>query len=238
MNDCDLSVIVPAYNEKDNIEPLIKQVIAVLEPLKKSYEILFVDDGSSDGTTDILLQAARNIPVVRVIRFVCNHGQSAALAAGFQHARGKIFIMMDADLQNDPADIPNMLAQLKQYDAVCGWRFDRQDTFVKRISSRIANGVRNWATQETIHDTGCSLKVFKSECVQNMQMYDGLHRFIPTLIKMHGYTVGEMKVNHRQRIKGLSKYNISNRLFHSLYDLIAVRWMQKRQLHYQKDIRI
>jgi glycosyltransferase involved in cell wall biosynthesis len=232
----DISVIVPAYNEVGNVQALADEVTAVMKKIKKEYEILFVDDGSTDGTAEKLQEMAQSDSAVRAIRFARNHGQSAALAAGFRYARGSVFVLMDADLQNDPADIPHMLAQLDTYDAVCGWRRTRQDDFVKRISSKIANAVRNWATNEQIHDTGCALKLFKRECVHNIKLYHGLHRFIPTLIKIEGYNVVEVKVNHRPRTNGISKYNIGNRLFCSLYDLVAVRWMMKRQIRFAEDV--
>lgn len=231
-----ITVVVPAYNEEDNIEPLLQELSAVLNTLNKPYEILIVDDGSSDGTKDKLTAAKKKYPELRTIHFRRNHGQTAAIDAGLKKAYGNEIIVIDADLQSDPADIPLLLSHLKTYDAVCGWRVKRQDTFVKRISSRIANGFRNWATNETIQDTGSSIKAFKRECLSEIKLYNGLHRFLPTLIKLEGYRVGEVQVNHRPRLKGTSKYNIANRLFRGLYDLIAVRWMQKRQLRYQEDM--
>ena len=227
---------MPAYNEEDNIDRLLQELSTVLNSMKKPYEILIVDDGSSDGTKDKLDRAKQKYSNLRTIHFRRNHGQTAAIDAGFKNAYGDAIIVFDADLQSDPADIPLLLSHLKTYDAVCGWRVKRQDTFVKRISSRIANGFRNWVTNETIQDTGSSIKAFKRECLTDIKLYNGLHRFLPTLIKMEGYRVGEVKVNHRPRLKGVSKYNVWNRLFRGLYDLIAVRWMQKRQLRYREDI--
>lgn len=232
----EISVVVPAYNEKENIDPLISELTRVLNPMKKSYEIIIIDDGSADGSREKLQEIQKQCSQVRVVRFKHNHGQTAALDAGFKVARGTYIIMMDADLQSDPADIPLLLSHLDRYDAVSGWRANRRDTFVKRVSSLVGNSVRNWITHENIHDTGASIKAFKRECVLNLKLYNGLHRFLLTLIKLEGYTVGEIKVNHRPRVRGTSKYNIGNRLFRGLYDLFAVRWMQKRQLKYREDI--
>ena len=231
-----ISVVIPAYNESENIKLLIEELIDVLGKIGSEYDIIIVDDNSSDDTSDKVLEMKKNYNNIRLIRFKQNHGQTAALDAGFRNATGNIIITLDADLQNDPSDIPMMLSSLKEADAVCGWRFNRQDSMVKRISSVVANGVRNWATQENIHDTACALKVFKKECIDKIKLYKGFHRFLPTLAKIEGYKVLEVKVNHRPRKYGDSKYNIWNRLFKSLYDLIVVRWMMKQQLNYQEDM--
>ena len=169
---------------------------------------------------------------MRLIRFGHNHGQTAAFAAGFDKARGDIIVTMDADLQNSPSDIPLLLTAIKDYDVVCGWRHKRNDPWIKKISSKVANSVRNSLSEESIADTGCSLKAFRRECFKNIKLYNGMHRFFPTLMKMEGFSVTQVKVGHYPRIHGHSKYNISNRLFASFKDLLAIRWMKKRQINY------
>ena len=169
---------------------------------------------------------------MRLIRFGHNHGQTAAFAAGFDKARGDIIVTMDADLQNSPSDIPLLLTAIKDYDVVCGWRHKRNDPWIKKISSKIANSVRNSLSEESIADTGCSLKAFRRVCFKNIKLYNGMHRFFPTLMKMEGFSVTQVKVGHYPRIHGHSKYNIRNRLFASFKDLLAIRWMKKRQINY------
>ena len=165
---------------------------------------------------------------LRILRQPTNQGQSAAFAAGFRHARGEIIATLDADLQNDPADLPRMLAELEGCDVVCGVRTDRHDSFVRRASSRIANGVRNRLTGESITDVGCSLRVMRARHARRVQMFDGMHRFLPTLLRMEGARITEVPVSHRPRLRGVSKYGIQNRLWRALADLFAVRWMQRR----------
>ena len=229
----DLSVVIPVYNEADNLEPLHERLHAVLPRLGLAYEILFVDDGSVDRSPEILRKLVSLDPRVRVIGFERNAGQSAAFDAGFRRARGKIVVTLDADLQNDPADIPKILEALERFDVVCGWRTKRNDTWVRRVSSRVANAVRNALSNETIRDTGCSLKGYRREHLERLKLYDGMHRFLPTLLKMEGCTVTEVPVSHHPRRAGVSKYGIGNRVFRSFRDLLAVRWMKARQLHYR-----
>jgi glycosyltransferase involved in cell wall biosynthesis len=171
-------------------------------------------------------------PRIRLIQFGHNHGQSAAFAAGFKAARGKIFVTLDADLQNNPADIPLLLEMMRDYDVVCGWRHKRNDPWIKKVSSRIGNAVRNKLSEEEIADTGCSLKAFRRECFDNVKLFKGMHRFFPTLMKMEGFRVTQVKVSHHPRLHGESKYNIRNRLFSSFQDLLAIRWMKKRRINY------
>ena len=230
--DLDLSIVIPVYNERDNILPLEEKLEKELPKLKLTYEIIFVDDGSTDGSPHIINSIKNNNPHIRLIRFGSNNGQSAAFAAGFKAARGKIFITLDADLQNNPADIPLLLEKIQNFDVVCGWRFKRNDPWVKRISSKIGNAVRNSLSQEEIADTGCSLKAFRRECFDKVKLFKGMHRFFPTLMKMEGFRVTQVKVSHYPRLHGESKYNIRNRLFSSLHDLMAIRWMKNRQINY------
>jgi len=229
----DLSIVIPLYNEQDNINPLIAELRDVLHGLGRSYEIIFVDDGSVDQSFAVLKEAALHDTQIRVIRFKKNTGQTAAFEAGFKAARGDIVVTMDADLQNDPHDIPRLLKKIGKFDVVCGLRHKRRDPWIKIVSSKIANVVRNTLSQEEIVDTGCSLKAFRKECLQNVKLFTGMHRFLPTLTKMEGFTVTQVKVNHRPRRFGTTKYNIRNRMVKAFVDLLAVRWMKKRHLDYE-----
>ncbi len=230
-----ISAVIPVFNEEENIPILNGKLIDVFDRLKCNFEIIYVDDGSTDGSRDILRALARSDNRVRPVFFKKNCGQTAAIDAGFKAAKGELVVTLDADLQNDPEDIKLLLDTMKteRYDTVVGWRFERQDSLVKKISSKIANAVRNWLSDEDIADTGCSLKLFKKECLDSIKLFRGMHRFLPTLIKMEGYKVGQVKVSHHHRKYGTSKYGIGNRLFSGLRDLFAVRWMKDRNLNYE-----
>jgi glycosyltransferase involved in cell wall biosynthesis len=197
------------------------------------FELLFVDDGSTDGSAEILDRLAKENPRVTVVHFDRNYGQTSAFDAGFKRSQGELVITIDGDLQNDPEDIPTLLGYAKEFDLVCGWRHTRHDTPVRKISSRIANRVRSAVTGDRVHDTGCSLKIFRRAVVERIHLFEGMHRFFPALALMHGFTVTEVPVRHHPRTHGLSKYGVGNRLFKSLYDLFAVRWMQGRVLRYR-----
>ena len=229
----ELSVVIPLYNEVENLRPLHQALRDVLDTLDKTYEMLLVDDGSTDGSARLVSELAAEDERVRALFVDPHSGQTAALAAGFAAARGEIVVTMDADLQNDPADIPRLLKHLDGYDVVCGIRQKRHDTWIRRISSKIANGVRNWATGDDIVDTGCSLKAYRRSFLQRVKLFDGMHRFLPTLLKLEGARVVQIPVNHRPRVCGQSKYNVWNRVFRATTDLLAVRWMQKRYLRYR-----
>lgn len=229
----DISIIIPLYNEVDNIEPLGLSIINAMEG--KNYEVVFVDDGSTDGSTKKLKEWCVQHTNFRAIHFRKNAGQTAAMDAGFRRALGKCVVSMDADMQNDPADIPKLLEKLNMYDMVCGWRQKRNDPWIKRISSKVANYIRNKLSREDIKDTGCSLKAYRRECLDHIKLYNGMHRFLPTLFKMEGFTVTEIVVNHYPRKFGKSKYGISNRAFRAFIDLLAVRWMKKRKLNYEVE---
>jgi dolichol-phosphate mannosyltransferase len=228
-----VSVVIPVFNEEENLRPLTAELVNVLDSLHKSWEIIFINDGSTDGSSLVLRELGTSFPCLRIITFKRNCGQTAAFDAGFKAAAGEVIITMDADLQNDPSDIPRLLEKMGDYDAACGWRHRRNDPFIKLISSRIANYVRNKLSDEDIKDVGCSLKAFKASYVKKLKLYSGMHRFFPTLIKMEGGRVVEVKVNHRPRKHGMSKYNIRNRMMRSFMDLLAVRWMKKRKLNYE-----
>ena len=222
--------VIPVCNEEENLLPLHAELTAVAQTLPYSYRVLFVDDGSSDGSLEVIRGLAAADPRVAYLALTRHSGQSAALAAGFQQADGDVVVTLDADLQNDPADIPKLLAYYGEYEMVNGWRVERRDPWSKRLGSRIANAVRNRLTGEAIRDTGCSLKVMDAALLKRIKLYRGLHRFLPTLMRSEGARVIEVPVGHRPRLHGRSKYRILNRGLAGLYDLLAVRWMLRRQL--------
>ena len=223
-----VSVIVPLFNEEENISILQSELRAALDGL--DYEIVFVDDGSVDCT----IERIETAPNVRLIRFEKNTGQSAALYAGLQAARGANAVLIDGDLQNDPADIPRLLAEIARgADLVCGYRINRQDTLVKRLTSRIANAVRSRFTKDGVRDTGCTLKAIRRECISALVPFKGMHRFIPALIKGAGYRLVEIPVNHRPRRFGRSKYGLGNRALRATIDMFGVRWLLSRRLNYK-----
>jgi dolichol-phosphate mannosyltransferase len=231
----DLSVVFPVYNEEENIPILLGEIAAALEGRGWTYEIVAVDDGSTDRSLEVLRESRKQYPTLRVLPLEKNSGQTAALDAAWRSARGRLVVSLDADLQNDPADIPAMVVNLEKsgVDMVIGVRVNRQDTWSRKMQSRIGNGVRNWITGDRITDTGCSLKLVKREAIDHVQLFTGMHRFLPTLVRFAGYRVIEMPVNHRPRQFGQSKYGAMNRAFRGLADCFAVRWMGKRMLKYR-----
>lgn len=229
----DLSVVVPVFDERDNLEPLVDELTRTLEPLGLRTEIVLVDDGSRDGSAEKIAEMARVRAGVRGLHFRENRGQSAAFDAGFKAARGRAVVTMDADLQNDPGDIAALLDALREWDAAVGFRRERHDSWLRKVSSTIANGVRNRLSGDDIIDTGCSLKAFRRECLLGLKLYTGMHRFLPTLLRMDGWRVVQLPVAHRHRRAGRSKYGVWNRVFRSFVDLLAVRWMKKRRLDYE-----
>ncbi|MDP3909374.1 MAG: glycosyltransferase [Gemmatimonadales bacterium] len=229
----ELSLVIPAYNERENFAPLLTEIAGALHG--RSYEVVVVDDGSTDGSIDVLKRLQQDHPTLRVVAFESNAGQTAAFAAGFRAARGAVVITLDADLQNDPADIPRLLEEMERSGstAVAGYRVARRDTVWKRVQSVIANGVRNRLNGEAIRDTGCSLKAFRADALGTLPLFAGMHRFLPTLIKMQGGTVTEVPVSHRPRRAGVTKYGMWNRVLRTFVDALAVRWMQRRALRYR-----
>jgi len=229
----DVSLVIPIYNERENLVPLVEEIGVALTGQR--YEIVAVDDGSTDGSFEVLKTLKGAHPELHIVSFADNAGQSAALAAGVRAACGRVIVTLDADGQNDPADVPRLLDELARSGstAVVGYRAERRDTVWKRLQSRIANGVRNWLNHETIRDTGCSLKAFRADAVRAIPVFTGMHRFLPTLVKMHGGTVTEVPVHHRSRRSGHTKYGMWNRVFRTLGDALAVRWMQQRVLRYR-----
>ena len=236
--DVEISVVVPVYNEEGNLPVLIPKLTEVLKGLGHSFEMIFVDDGSSDGSRRILTDMASQVPSLRVLRFKENRGLSTALVAGMREARGEKIVTLDSDLQNDPADIPMLLEYLDRYDMATGWRQKREDSWLKKISSKVANTVRNRLSGENIQDSACTLRAFKKECIKEIPAFNGMHRFLSTLVKMKGYRIIEVPVSHHPRMFGESKYNIRNRMVRSFVDLLAVRWMKRRAIHYDIEERI
>jgi dolichol-phosphate mannosyltransferase len=233
-----LSIVVPVYNEAENIAPLVERTRFALAEWPGRVELVFVDDGSTDSTLELLKRAQQGDARIRVAHFRHNLGQTAAMAAGFRLAQGRAVVALDGDLQNDPAEIPRLVGMLKDWDCVCGVRVQRQDSWWKRLSSRIANGFRNRVTGDDIVDTGCTLKAFRRECVEQLELYRGLHRFLPTLLKMRGYRVTQVPVSHHPRLHGKTKYGTWERLVKGLADVWAVRWMKKNRLNYEAVLEV
>src|SRR6266550_3187306 len=231
----DLSVVFPVFNEEENVPILLDEIATALRGQPWSYEMIAVDDGSVDRSLEILHESKKKYPNLRVLTFEKNSGQTAALDAGWRAAKGTYVVSLDADLQNDPADIPKMMRKLAESgsDMVIGVRVNRQDTFARKMQSRIGNGVRNWITGDQITDTGCSLKLVRRSAIDLVALYNGMHRFLPTLVRMRGHKVIEIPVNHRPRKFGVSKYGAMNRAMRGLVDCFAVRWMSKRTLTYK-----
>ena len=221
----EVSVVIPVYNEVENVPDLHRELTRALETMGRPYEIIVVDDGSRDGTLERLLEIEAADPRLRVLRLRRNFGQTAAFSAGFDHARGDVVVTSDGDLQNDPADIPMVVAKLEEgFDMVCGWRHRRQDTFSRRLPSQVANRLISWATGVRLHDYGCSLKAMRAEVVKGIRLYGEMHRFIPAVASWMGVSLAEVKVNHRPRTRGSSKYGLG-RTLRVLLDLFTVKFL-------------
>lgn len=233
VTELDVSVVIPVRNEKENLAPLREELTAVLGDLAVAWEILFVDDASEDGSAELLDELAVEDSRLRVFHFQCHCGQSAALLFGFTQARGQAIVVMDADRQTDPRDIPVLLKLLPGHGAVVGIRTQRRDTCWRRFSSWFANGVRNWLTRESIQDTGCPMKVFAAAALRELPRFDGAHRFLPTLVRLNGYDVVQVPVRHFPRTAGRSKYGTWDRAWRGLRDALGVRWLQDRHLRWQ-----
>ncbi|MEO7866972.1 MAG: glycosyltransferase family 2 protein [Candidatus Eisenbacteria bacterium] len=233
MDQPHISVVVPAYNEAESLPPLFAELRAALAPLDERWELVIVDDGSTDGTAALLAaEAARDARVVPVI-LAANAGQSAALAAGLLRVRGDIVVTLDADLQNDPADLPKLLAALEHADVVSGIRADRQDSWVRLVSSRIANNVRRSVLGDPVTDIGCSFKAYRREQLEGLPMFVGVHRFLPALCVFRGARFAEVRLRHRSRRHGVSKYGVGNRLWRGIADLIGVHWLKTRLVRFR-----
>lgn len=229
----DISIILPVKDEAPNLAPLVAEIHAALAMTGLSYEVLLVDDGSRDGSAAIIRGLALADPRVRGLVLDRNHGQTAAFVAGFERALGRLFVTMDADGQNDPRDIPLLLEAVEGHDLAIGLRARRRDSLPKRLSSRVANAVRSWVTGDGVTDTGCSLKAFRPEVARAVPPFMGMHRFLPALARMDGFSVTQVVVSHRPRVAGRSKYGLWNRLLPGVWDLVAVHWMRHRRLHHE-----
>jgi len=231
----ELSAVVPVYDERESVAKLVSELAARLEVTGLTWEIVLVDDGSQDGSSELLDRLAVERQGVRVLHFARNAGQSAAFDAGFKAARGRVVVTLDADGQNDPADIPRLLSAMDEgpFDAAVGYRVKRADSLLRRLSSTIANAVRNRISGDDIIDTGCSLKAFRREALACVKLFTGMHRFLPTLLRLEGFTVVQVPVGHRPREAGTSKYGVFNRVFRAFVDLLVVRWMKRRRLSYE-----
>src|SRR5262245_26640875 len=222
----ELSIVIPVYNEEENVEPLIQEINAAVGPLGKPYEIVVVDDGSRDATFSVLARLHLRDSSLRVVRLKRNFGQTAAIAAGLAYADGDVVVLMDGDAQNDPKDIPALLAELKKgNDLVCGWRSNRRDPFLnRRLPSMIANHLVSWTTQVKLHDYGCTLKAMRRDVAKNLKLYGEMHRFIPAIAYERGARVAELKVNNRARLRGESKNSIA-RTLRAILDLLTVKFL-------------
>ncbi|HVY60281.1 MAG TPA: glycosyltransferase family 2 protein [Planctomycetota bacterium] len=231
-----LSIVIPTYNEEGNI-PLLDAAIhgALAKAAISDYEIVHVDDGSKDRSADEVKAEIAKDRRVRLIRLKQNSGETAATEAGIRNAKGDVVIVMDCDLQNDPEDIPKLLAKIGEFDCVCGYREKRGegDNLVRIVSSRIANNVRNWALGDGIRDSGCTFRAFKREALKDVKFFRGMHRFLPTLLQMQGFKVTEVPVKNHERKFGVSKYGVWNRVFAASADLLAVKWMRMRTIKWE-----
>lgn len=227
------SVIVPIKNEEENIAELIDEIEPVMKTMGHHWELICIDDGSTDRSLLILQNLCRTKPFLRVLAFTRNFGQSSAFAAGFEAARGEFIITLDGDRQNDPADIPKLTAAIADADLVVGWRVNRRDPLSKRLTSKLSNFVRSRLCRDGVHDTGCSLKVYRKSALVKIKLFHGMHRFLPALFIMEGFRVKEIPVTHRERAKGKTKYNFLNRSLGPIIDMFVVRWMRHHRLRHQ-----
>ncbi|MBB6729949.1 glycosyltransferase family 2 protein [Cohnella zeiphila] len=229
----ELSVVVPVFNEEENVARLYEAVSEAVRGKVSDYEIVLIDDGSTDGSAPRMDAIAAADARVKAYHFERNCGQTSAIWAGLRKADGRYVALIDADLQTDPADIFTLMPYMREYDLANGMRTERRDTWLKRVSSRIANGFRNWVTQDRIRDTGCPMKLMKKEVANSFYLYEGFHRFLPTLARMNGFRVIEVPVRHRPREYGSSKYGMFNRLFVSLMDAFVIGWLRRRVIRYR-----
>jgi glycosyltransferase involved in cell wall biosynthesis len=229
----EVSVVLPVYNEVENLPVLWAEMRPPLDALRRRAEVVFVDDGSTDGSADLIRRLAREDGRVRLVRLAANAGLTAALVAGFQAARGEIIVTLDSDLQYDPREIPGLVGLLDRCDAALGYRAHRQDPWLKRLSSRIANRVRTAVLRDEVRDSACTFRAMRRMCLTAVAPYQGMHRFIPTLLRQAGFRVIEVEVRHRPRQHGVSKYGVSNRAVRAFMDLLAVRWMRSRRVVYR-----
>lgn len=226
----NLSIVIPVKNEEENLQELCQELFGVLNQLELPFEVVIVDDGSTDGTLSLLQSLTSHYKELKFLSFDKNYGQTAAFLAGFRAAKGEWIITLDGDGQNDPHDIPKLLSLREQADLVVGRRKKRKDTLSKRVISRVANAVRSRLCDDGVDDTGCSLKLFRASALKHIKLFRGMHRFFPALFRMEGFRVLQVDVHHRPRLKGKSHYNIFNRSLNPIIDLLAVWWMRKRKV--------
>jgi len=231
----DLTVLIPVYDEADNVEPLVEELVPVLEELGKAYEILFVDDGSTDATYQRLRDLQSRWPQIRLVKLATNCGKTTALVAGWDRARGNLIVTMDGDCQNDPHDIPKLLEQIPAHDLAIGYRVKRHDTWFRRLQSLIANRIRSGVIQDGIRDGGCGFQAFRREALSGQKFFRGLHRFLPALFLLEGYKVTQVPVNHRPRLHGRGKFNMRNRVIRAFDDMMAVRWIRTHKIRYEVE---
>lgn len=230
---CLVSVVVPFFNEVDNVPLLAEEIHRAFKGEDRyGLECVFVNDGSTDGTEAAIEAAASAYPWVRAVHLERNCGQSAALLAGMRESKGDFVLTLDGDLQNDPADLPGIAELLEDYDSVFGVRVNRQDSWVRKVSSRVANAARNALLHDGVQDTGCGTKGFRRACIEHFVCFNGVHRFFAVFVRSGGFTLTQCPVNHRPRLHGKSKYGIHNRLWRGIYDLVGVAWLRKRRVHY------
>ena len=228
MENIEISVVIPVFNESGNVKPLTEQTLKALDKIARPSELIFVDDASDDDTPEVLVAMRQKDSRVRTVRMDQRSGQSAAIWAGFSGSRGSIIATLDGDLQNDPSDLPAMVDKIGAHDMVCGWRVNRQDDAVKRISSIVGNSIRRLILGNSIHDSGCGTKVFKRQCALDMNPFNGMHRFFAEVAMLNGYSITEMPVKHHPRSAGTTKYGVGNRALRGLIDCFGVRWLRKR----------
>jgi dolichol-phosphate mannosyltransferase len=230
-----VSIVIPIKDEEGNIPILAEEIDRAFASATYTWEVIWVDDGSTDGSLRLLQQLALDRPQHRYLTFSRNAGQSAAFTAGFRAARGRFIATVDGDGQNDPADLPRLVERLQagDVDMVNGYRQKRRDSLSRKLASRLANGFRNLTTGRTVRDVGCSTRAFRKECATGLPQFKGVHRFLPTLVAMHGYRLAEVPVNHRPRVHGRTKYSINNRLWVGLMDIAGIMWLQRRGFRYQ-----
>jgi len=233
------SIVVPMKDEEDHVGDLLAEIEPVMNTLGHPWELICIDDGSSDGTGKRLQGLRQQHPFLTILTLAKSSGQSAALAAGFARARGEFIITLDGDRQNDPADIPKLLTAIADYDLVCGRRVTRSDPWTRKVISYLSNAIRRRVCGDGIHDTGCALKVCRRSCLRQIRLFNGMHRFLPALFQIEGFRVREIPVSHRARTAGQSKVRLGSRLFGPVFDMLGVAWMRKRRLRYhlERDIR-
>jgi dolichol-phosphate mannosyltransferase len=229
----EYSIVIPIKDEAENILATVNEIEPVMLSTGKQWELIFVDDGSTDGSLEIIKKLCAEKPFLRLIAFTRNFGQSSAFKAGFDAAQGHFVITCDGDLQNDPKDIPCLIKEIHNCDLVVGWRKERKDPWKKRVISKISNRIRSKLCQDGVHDTGCSLKIYRASALKKIKMYHGMHRFLPALFLIEGFKVKEVVVNHRERTKGKTKYRFFNRFLGPIVDMLVVKWMRDRHLKHE-----